>query len=55
MTFPQRDQFGGDLARHHAREDLADEKKHKMLCDNRVRFYLFSEGGISAARKAKMN
>ena len=52
MTFPQRDQFGGDLARHHARKDLSDDFKRKMLSDNPVRFYRFSEGDITAARKA---
>jgi hypothetical protein len=32
-----------------------DDFKRKMLYDNPVRFYRFSEGDIAAARKAKAN
>ena len=51
----ERDQFGGDLPHLYARKDLSDEFKRKMLYDNPVRFYRFSEGDIAAARKAKAN
>jgi predicted TIM-barrel fold metal-dependent hydrolase len=51
----ERDQFGGDLPHLKARKDLSDEFKRKMLYDNPVRFYRFSEGDIAAARKAKAN
>jgi hypothetical protein len=36
-----------------ARKDLSDEIKQKLLFDNPVRFYRFSEGDIAAVRKAK--
>ena len=36
-----------------ARKDLSDEFKKKMLYDNPVRFYRFSEGDIAMVRKAK--
>jgi hypothetical protein len=47
--------FGGDLPHLKARKDLPDDFKRKMLYDNPVRFYRFSEGDIAAARKAKGN
>jgi uncharacterized protein len=49
----ERDQFGGDLPHLMAREDLSDEIKQKILADNPVRFYRFSEGDIAAVKKAK--
>jgi predicted TIM-barrel fold metal-dependent hydrolase len=49
----ERDQFGGDQPHLMARKDLADEIKQKMLFDNPVRFYRFSEGHIAAVRKAQ--
>ena len=36
-------------------KDLTDDFKRKMLYDNPVRFYRFSEGDIAAAKKAKAN
>jgi len=51
----ERDQFGGDLPHLYARKDLSDDFKRKMLYDNPVRFYRFSEGDIAAVRKAKGN
>jgi predicted TIM-barrel fold metal-dependent hydrolase len=51
----ERDQFGGDLPHLKARKDLSDDFKRKMLYDNPVRFYRFSEGDIAAARKARGN
>ena len=51
----ERDQFGGDLPHLMARKDLSDEIKQKMLYDNPVRFYRFSEGDIAAVKKAKRN
>jgi hypothetical protein len=36
-----------------ARKDLSDEFKKKMLYDNPVRFYRFSEGDITAVKKYK--
>jgi hypothetical protein len=51
----ERDPFGGDLPHLMARKDLSDEFKQKMLCDNPVRFYRFSEGDIGAVKKAKGN
>jgi predicted TIM-barrel fold metal-dependent hydrolase len=51
----ERDQFGGDLPHLYARKDLSDDFKRKMLYDNPVRFYRFSEGDIAAARRAKGN
>jgi predicted TIM-barrel fold metal-dependent hydrolase len=51
----ERDQFGGDLPHLKSRKDLSDRFKRKMLYDNPVRFYRFSEGDIAAARKAKGN
>jgi hypothetical protein len=51
----ERDQFGGDLPHLYARKDLSDDFKRKMLYDNPVRFYRFSEGDIAAAQKAKGN
>jgi hypothetical protein len=55
-NFPQeRDQLGGDLPHLKARKDLSDDFKRKMLYDNPVRFYRFTEGDIAAARKAKGN
>ena len=50
----ERDQFGGDLHLM-ARKDLSEEFKQKMLYDNPVRFYRFSEGDIAAVRRAKGN
>ena len=47
----ERDQFGGDLPHLMARKDLSDEFKNKMLFDNPVRFYRFSEDDIAAVRK----
>ena len=38
-----------------ARRGLSDDFKRKMLYDNPVRFYRFSEGDIAAARRAKVN
>ena len=38
-----------------ARKDLSEEFKQKMLYDNPVRFYRFSEGDIAAVRRAKGN
>jgi predicted TIM-barrel fold metal-dependent hydrolase len=49
----ERDQFGGDLPHLKARKDLSDDFKRKMLYDNPVRFYRFSEGDIAAVRKEK--
>jgi predicted TIM-barrel fold metal-dependent hydrolase len=51
----ERDQFGGDLPHLKARKDLSDEFKRKMLYDNPVRFYRFTEGDIAAVKKAKGN
>jgi predicted TIM-barrel fold metal-dependent hydrolase len=51
----ERDQFGGDLPHLYARKDLTDDFKRKMLYDNPVRFYRFSEGDIAAVRNAKGN
>jgi len=51
----ERDQFGGDLPYLYARKDVSEEFKRKMLYDNPVRFYRFSEGDIAAARKARAN
>ena len=48
----ERDQFGGDLPHLFARKDLSEEFKQKMLFDNPVRFYRFSEGDVAAIRKA---
>jgi len=48
-----RDQVSVDLPHLKARKDLSDDFKRKMLSDNPVRFYRFSEGDIAAARKAK--
>ncbi len=48
----EADQFGGDLPHLKARKYLSDEFKRKMLCDNPVRFYRFSEGEIAARRAA---
>jgi predicted TIM-barrel fold metal-dependent hydrolase len=48
----ERDQFGGDLPHLMARKDLSDEFKRRMLYDNPVRFYRFSEGDIAAAKQA---
>jgi len=50
---PPRDQFGGYLPTLKARKDLTDEFKKKILYDNPVRFYRFSESDIDAVRKAK--
>ena len=50
-----RNQFRSDLPHLKARIDLSDEFKRKMLYDNPVRFYRFSEGDIAAARKALGN
>jgi predicted TIM-barrel fold metal-dependent hydrolase len=51
----ERDQFGGDLPHLMARPDLSDEFKRKMLYDNPVGFYRFSEGDIAAVKRAKRN
>jgi predicted TIM-barrel fold metal-dependent hydrolase len=51
----ERDQFGGDLPHLKARKDLTDDFKRKMLYDNAVRCYRFSEGNIAVAKKAKGN
>ena len=51
----ERDQFGGDLPHLYDRKDVSEEFKRKMLYDNPVRFYRFSEGDIAAARKARAN
>ena len=48
-----RDQFGGDLPCFQSRKDLGEEFKRKVLCDNPVRFYRFSEKDIAAAKKAR--
>ena len=45
----------GDLPHLKARKNLADAFKRKILYDNPVRFYRFSEGDLAAARKAKGN
>jgi len=54
-ALPKPGQFGGDLPHLKARKDLSDDFKRKMLYDNPVRFYRFSEGDIAAARNAKGN
>jgi predicted TIM-barrel fold metal-dependent hydrolase len=51
----ERDQFGGDLPHLMARRDLSDETKRRIVFDNPVRFYRFSEGDIAALRKGKTN
>jgi predicted TIM-barrel fold metal-dependent hydrolase len=51
----ERDQFGGDLPHLKARKDLSEEVKQKIVFDNPVRFYRFSESDIAAVKRAKGN
>ena len=52
---PTKELMHGDLPHLKARKNLADAFKRKILYDNPVRFYSFSEGDLAAARKAKGN
>jgi len=51
----ERDQFGGDLPHLMGRKDLSEEVKRRIVFDNPVQFYRFSEGDIAAVKKAKGN
>jgi len=46
------DQFVGDLPTLKARNNLIDEFRKTLLCDNPVRFYRVNEGDIAATREA---